>query len=237
MTSFTTSNYASFPPHGFTLHWYVEALSKHEFFESFVLSLEIGFATAILATALGTPVAVAMSRYHFPGRQIINAFFMSPLILPTVVIGIALLQFYNRVGIAGTPLSIIAGHVIITTPYTIRLVVANLARLNPNYELAAQSLGAAPIRSFMRVTVPLILPGLAASAIFAFITSFDDVSIAVFLATPNMVTLPVRIYGYWDQAIYPWLIAICSLIIVWTALVMVIAERVVNVRRLFGIAR
>lgn len=234
MTSFTTLGYVSFPPEGFTLRWYAEALRKREFLDSFSLSLAVAAGTAALATLLGTPVAVATARYRFPGRDLVNAFFMSPLVLPTVVIGIALLQFYNRIGIGATAASLVLGHVIITTPYAIRLVAASLTGLDPSIERAARNLGAAPLRAFLRVTLPLIAPGIAAGAIFAFVTSFDNVTVSVFLATPRMVTLPVRIYNLWDQPIYPWLVAICSLVIAWTVLLIAVVERVVSVRGLFG---
>lgn len=234
MTSFTTLGYVSFPPQGFTLKWYAEALRKTEFLDSFYLSLGVAAVTAGVATLLGTPVAVGVVRYRFPGRDLVNAFFMSPLVLPTVVIGIALLQFYNRIGLGATSLSLVLGHVIITTPYAIRLVAASLTGLDPAIERAARNLGAAPLLAFVKVTLPLIAPGIAAGAIFAFVTSFDNVTISVFLATPRMVTLPVRIYNLWDQPIYPWLVAICSLVIVWTVLLIAIIERVVSVRGLFG---
>jgi putative spermidine/putrescine transport system permease protein len=234
MTSFTTLGYVSFPPQGFTLKWYGEALRKTEFLDSFYLSLGIAGVTALVATLLGTPVAVATVRYRFPFRDLVSAFFMSPLVLPTVVIGIALLQFYNRIGLGASPASLVLGHVLITTPYAIRLVAASLTGLDPSIERAARNLGAAPLVAFLRVTLPTIVPGIAAGAIFAFVTSFDNVTISVFLATPRMVTLPVRIYNLWDQPIYPWLVAICSLVIVWTVLLIALIERAVSVRRLFA---
>jgi putative spermidine/putrescine transport system permease protein len=234
ITSFTTLGYVSFPPEGFTLRWYGEALRKREFLDSFTLSLGLAALTAAVATVLGTPVAVALVRYRFPGRGWVNAFFMSPLILPTVVIGIALLQFYSRMRLGTTGVTLLLGHVIVTTPYTIRLIAASLTGLDPSIERAARNLGAAPLRAFRLVTLPLILPGLAAGALFAFITSFDNVTISIFLATPRMVTLPVRIYNLWDQPISPWLIAICSMVIGWTVLLIALVERVVSVRRLFG---
>lgn len=235
-TSFTTLNYVTFPPQGFTLRWYGEALGKQEFLDSFVLSLGIALVTAVLATLLGAPVAVALVRYRFAGRDLVNAFFMSPLILPTVVIGIALLQFYNQVRIGSTAASLVLGHVIVTTPFAIRLIAASLTGLDPAIERAARNLGAPPLRAFRLATLPLIRPGLMAGAVFAFITSFDNVTISIFLATPRMVTLPVRIYNLWDQPMYPWLIAICSLIILWTVILIAIVERAVSVRGLFGAA-
>ena len=233
-TSFTTLSYVTFPPQGFTLRWYGEAVGKQEFLGSFVLSLEIALVTAVLATVLGAPVAVALVRYRFPGRDLVNAFFMSPLILPTVVIGIALLQFYNQIRIGSTAASLVLGHVIVTTPYAIRLIAASLTGLDPSIERAARNLGAPPLRAFRLATLPLIRPGLLGGAVFAFITSFDNVTISIFLATPRMVTLPVRIYNLWDQPMYPWLIAICALIILWTVIVIAVVERLVSVRGLFG---
>lgn len=234
LTSVTTLGYVSFPPEGFTLRWYGEALRKREFLESFYLSLAVAAVTAALATLLGVPVAVALARHRFPGRALVNAFFMSPLILPTVVIGIALLQFYNRIGLGSTTAGLVLGHVVITTPYAIRLVMASLTGLDPSVERAARNLGAAPLRAFLAVTLPVVMPGIMAGALFAFITSFDNVTISVFLATPRMVTLPVRIYNLWDQPIYPWLVAICSLVIVWTVVLIAVVERAVSVRGLFG---
>jgi len=235
-TSFTTLSYVTFPPQGFTLRWYGEALHKQEFLDSFVLSLGIALVTAALATVLGAPVAVALVRYRFPGRDLVNALFMSPLILPTVVIGIALLQFYNQLRIGSTAASLVLGHVIVTTPYAIRLIAASLTGLDPSIERAAQNLGAPPLRAFRLATLPLIRPGLMAGAVFAFITSFDNVTISIFLATPRMVTLPVRIYNLWDQPLVPWLIAICALIILWTVILIALVERAVSVRGLFGAA-
>jgi putative spermidine/putrescine transport system permease protein len=236
VTSFSSLAYVAFPPEGLTLKWYAEALRRHEFLDSFLLSLGIGVLTAVFATALGLPVAIGLVRYRFPGRDLVNAFFTSPLILPTIVIGIALLNFYNRIRLGSSVASLVLGHVIITTPYAIRLIAAGLTGLDPSIERAARSLGANPVSAFIRVTIPLVIPGIAAGAIFAFITSFDNVTISIFLATPRMVTLPVRIYNLWDQPMYPWLIAICSLIILWTVILIAIVERAVSVRGLFGAA-
>src|SRR5262245_27248637 len=234
LTSFTTANYVSFPPPGYTLKWYAEALKKREFLDSLQLSLAVAALAAIVATVLGTLVALGIVRYRFAGRELINAFFMSPLILPTVVIGIALLQFYNRVGIVSGVIGLVIGHVIVTQPYAIRLIASSLTGLDGSIELAARTLGAAPIRAFVAVTLPMIVPGMTAGLVFAFITSFDNVTISIFLATPRLVTLPVRIYNFWDQPIVPWLLAICSLVIVWTVVVIWVIERTVSVQGVLG---
>jgi putative spermidine/putrescine transport system permease protein len=233
-TSFTELSYVAFPPEGFTLDWYAVALQKRQFLDSFYLSIEIALVTSVLATLCGTLVALAIVRYRFLGREVFNTFFMSPLIIPTIVIGIALLQFYNQIGIGSTAQGLILGHIIITTPYVIRLVMASLTGLDPNIELAARSLGAPPIKAFLKATVPLIRPGILAGSIFAFIMSFENVTVSVFLSTPRMVTLPVRIFNYWDKPIQPWLIAVNAMVILWTFLVIVVADRIISIRGLYG---
>ncbi len=163
------------------------------------LSVEVALPATLMTTALGLPAAVGIVRYRFPGRELVNAFVLSPLVLPSVVIGIAMLQFYNQISVGATFAGLVLGHVVITLPYAVRLIAAGMTGLDPNAERAAQSLGASPISAFCRVTLPVVFPAILAGAVFAFITSFDDVSISLFLATPRMVTLPVRIFAFWTS--------------------------------------
>jgi putative spermidine/putrescine transport system permease protein len=229
-TSFTTESYLSFPPIGFTFKWYELALRKTEFLNSFYYSLYVALAAAAVATILGGFIAIALTRFRFPGRAFIDAFFMSPLVLPTIVIGIALLQYLSRMHMPMTTAILVLGHVVVTTPYVIRLMTASLTGIDLAYERAARNLGAHPIRAFFEVTFPLIVPGVAGGAAFAFITSFDNVTISVFLATPSRITLPVRIFNLWDQPIEPWLIAICATVIVFTMILIALIERTIGVR-------
>jgi putative spermidine/putrescine transport system permease protein len=233
VTSFTADNYVSFPPASYSLRPYYVAFTKRVYFESFFLSLWIAGVTALISTALGTVVALGLVRYRFPGRDIVEGLFMSPLILPSVVVGIALLLYYSRLGLAASPVSLIFGHVIVTIPYAIRLVGTSLTGFDRTLELAARNLGASSRIVFLKVTLPLIRPGIVAGAIFAFGVSFDNVTISVFLATPSMVTLPVRIFSALDQPLEPWLVALCSLVMTWSALIILIIQRVVGVQGLF----
>ena len=199
-----------------------------------MLSLGVAAVTAVLATLLGTPVAVALARHRFPGRTLLNAFFMSPLILPTVVIGIALLQFYNRIGLGASrrqpdPRARHHHHALRHPPGRRQ---PDRARPDRRARRPQPRRAAAPgVPGGDAAADP---PGIMAGAVFAFITSFDNVTISIFLATPRMVTLPVRIYNLWDQPIYPWLVAICALVILWTVLLIAVVERAVSVRGLFG---
>jgi putative spermidine/putrescine transport system permease protein len=233
-TSFTELGYVAFPPKGFTLKWYWEAVHKPGFGESLVLSLWIALVTSVFSTVLGTLVAITIVRHRFLGRDLLNAFFMSPLILPTLVIGLALLQYYAQLGVGTTAAGLVIGHVIITTPYATRLIIASLTGVDTSIEWAAQTLGASRVGAFVRVTLPVIRDGMASGAIFSFIMSFENVTISAFLSTPRMETFPVRIFNYWDKVIEPWLIALASMVIVGTFIVLAVFNRVVSVRGLYG---
>jgi putative spermidine/putrescine transport system permease protein len=233
-TSFTTASYLSFPPVGLTLRWYELALHKTEFLNSFSYSLFIALAAAAISTFIGSMAGIALTRFSMPGRGLIDALFMSPLVLPTLVIGIALLQYLNRIHAPMSSGVLVLGHVVITTPYVIRLVTASLFGIDLTLERAARNLGGSPFRSFWEVTMPLMIPGVAGGAAFAFITSFDNVTISIFLATPSSVTLPVRIFNLWDQPIEPWLIAICTMVIVFTMALIAVIERTIGVAGILG---
>jgi putative spermidine/putrescine transport system permease protein len=234
VASLTAAEYTSFPPRGLSLRWYVEILRHDEFLESLRVSVLVALVSAVLAVALGTPAALALVRHRFRGRGALNTLFLSPLMLPAVILGIALLSFYTRVGITRTPLALVAGHLVITVPYVVRLVSAALAGLDGTLERAAMNLGATPWQAFRRVTLPLIRPGMAAGAAFAAIVSFDDVSIALFLSGPRTVTLPVRIFTYIEQTFDPLVTAVCSVLIVVAAAAVVVIEKSLGLARVFG---
>jgi putative spermidine/putrescine transport system permease protein len=198
------------------------------------VSAIVALVTGALATALGTLAALVLVRQQFTGRGALNAFFLSPLMVPAVVLGIALLQFYTRVGITRTPFALVCGHLIITVPYVIRLVSTSLAGFDRSLELAAMNLGATPWQAFRRVTLPLIRPGVTAGATFAVIVSFDDVSVSLFLAGPHSTTLPVRIFSYIEQTFDPLATAVCSVLIVIAAIGVLVIERSIGLGRMFG---
>ncbi|MBI1736432.1 MAG: ABC transporter permease [Candidatus Rokubacteria bacterium] len=234
LSSLTAAEYTSFPPEGLSLRWYLAIPDHPEFMESFKVSLLVAVVTGTIATALGTLAALVLVRQRFPGRDALNALFLSPLMLPAVILGIALLQFYTMVGITRTPFALVCGHLVITVPYVIRLVSASLAGFDRSLELAAMNLGATPWQAFRRVTVPLIRPGIVAGATFAVIVSFDDVSVALFLAGPHSTTLPVRIFSYIEQTMDPLATAVCSVLIVIALAAVVVIERSIGLGRMFG---
>lgn len=234
MSSLTTTEYIVFPPEGLTLRWYSELINHPEFMESFNLSLIVALGTAILSTIVGTMVSLAVVRHQFRGKEAIIQLIGSPLLIPSVVFAVALLQFYSWIGMGTSPMALIIGHIIISVPFVMRLVVANLVGFNRSIEQAAMSLGAGNLRTFFQITLPVIKTGIIAGGIFAFITSFDDLTIALFIVSTDVVTLPVRLYTYMQYQYDPIIVSVSSIIIVLTIILMVIIERVIGIGKLFS---
>jgi putative spermidine/putrescine transport system permease protein len=233
--SLTPADYVSFPPPGLSLRWYLEIPNRPEFVQSLTISLVVAAFAAILSTTLGALAALALMRYRFPGRAALQLLFLSPLSVPGIVLGIALLQFYATYGIPRNTTTLVLAHALITTPFTIRLISVSLASFDRNLELAARNLGAGPLTTFRRITVPLIRPGMVAGAVFAFIVSFDDISVTLFLSSSTTMTLPVRIYTYIDQSYDPFITAISSVLILIVAVLAIGIERTVGIGKLFGL--
>lgn len=235
LESLTGADYVSFPPVGLSLKWYFAIPRRPEFIGSLVTSFVVAGGAAIVSTSLGAMAALALVRYSFRGRTLLQGLFLSPLSVPGIVLGIALLQFYASYGVPRTVLSLTFAHLVIVTPYTIRLVSVSLAGFDRNLELAARSLGADGWTAFRLVTLPLIRPGILAGAVFAFVVSFDDLAVSLFLSSPGAMTLPVRIFTYIEQNYDPLITAVSSLLILVALGVVLVVERTVGMGRLFGL--
>ncbi len=215
-TAFTTSNYPVFPPEGFTFRWFERFLGMSEFTDAIRLSTALALSSTAVSTVLGTFAALALVRWRIPGRAAISALMLSPILFPAIVLGLALLVFYHRIGLAGSFVGLVTAHSLLTTPFVIRLVSASLADFDPAVEEAARNLGAGWWRTFLQVTLPLIRPGVLAGALFAFIISFDELVITLFLAGPGLETLPIRIFTYVEYSSDPTISAISTaLIVAW----------------------
>ncbi|MEJ0069040.1 MAG: ABC transporter permease [Pseudomonadota bacterium] len=232
--SFTTAPVVNFPPTGFTLDWYAQLLGRRDFLESFVDSVLIALWCTGAATLLGVAAAIGLHRHRFVGHAAFRAFVISPLVLPTVVTGVALLQFYNVAHLDMPFTELVIGHVLITIPYVVRTVGAGLIGMDPAIEEAAESLGARPARVLLKVTLPAIAPSILSSTVFVFITSFDQVTISVFLSSPDLMPLPVRIYTYIDFSIDPMIAAVSTVLIGFAFLVLAILQKVLGLDRAFG---
>jgi putative spermidine/putrescine transport system permease protein len=230
-TSVTTTAYPVFPPHGFTLWWYGEFLNNPEFMSGVRLSALLAFAATLIATCLGTAAALGLARGPRRTRSALAALFLSPIVFPAIVLGLALLIFYSRVGFSGSFAGLVAAHVVLVTPFVVRLVAASLAEFDDSVEEAARNLGAGWPRVFFQVTLPIIRPGVVAGAVFAFIISFDELVVTLFLAGPGMQTLPIRIYSFVQYNSTPIISAISTtLIVAWVVVGVPLYVRFLGIR-------
>ncbi|MDR7543781.1 MAG: ABC transporter permease [Armatimonadota bacterium] len=232
LTSLNPGQYLRLPPPGLSLRWYAAALAP-EWLEPFRISLVLAATTAVAASLLGLPAALALVRHRFPGREALNALLLSPLSLPAIVSGVAILQFLSLMGLRGLigfPALLLA-HTALTVPYAIRTIAISLHGFDRSLELAAMNLGATPWRTFRYVTLPLIKPGLFAGMVFAFIVSFNNVPVSLFLVRPGMVTLPIRILNYLEYRFDPSLAAVNMLSLLVVLVIVAAAERTAGFTR------
>jgi spermidine/putrescine transport system permease protein len=224
LMSFNASEFYAFPL-SFTLDWYRKLAGNAQIISSAWLSLLIALATTVIATVLGTAAALALFRYEFRGKRLLQALLFPPIAIPWLIIGTAMLIFFFWVGIGrGTP-AVIIGHVALALPYVIVVVTARLQSFDPQLEEAARSLGASQWVITRDVTLPWIASGVVAGALFAFAVSFDQFVVSYFLAQPGDATLPVVIYTAIRKGFTPEINAVSTIIIVISMAVMLAASR------------
>ncbi|SOY59719.1 ABC transporter permease [Cupriavidus taiwanensis] len=229
--SFTGKGYISMPTDGLSLRWFRAIADAHEIVDAIWLSLTLGLVSATLAVALAVPAALALVRHRFPGRGALMAFFLSPLMIPHVVLGVAFLRFFTTLGVTGSFFWLALTHVVVVMPYALRLVLAAATGLDRDAERAALSLGAGRFTAFRRVVLPLILPGVVGGWMLSFIQSFDELTMTVFVATPGTTTLPVAMYNQIAQTIDPLVASVSTVLIVGTLVLMVLLDRIVGLDR------
>lgn len=220
--SLTSVNSLRFPPPGWSLRWYEQFLGQTMWLDAAATSIQVAVATALIATALGTLAALALVRGRFRGRAVLAACFLSPIIIPVVVIAIGMYFVFASWRLVGSPPALIAAHTVIALPFVIVNVGSTLRALDPNLELAARSLGADPAVAFRRVALPLILPSISTGALFAFVTSWDEVVIAIFLSSPLVRTLPVVMWSQVRTEVSPTLAAAATLLTIVTTSLLVL---------------
>ena len=231
VVAFTPANTLTLPTTEFSLRWFRAVFEHSDFMQSFWNSLWLALASATIATLLAVPAGLAITRYAFPGRDFLNALFLSPLIIPHLVLGVALLRMFALVGGTGSFGFLIFAHALIVTPYTLRLVVAALVGFDRSAEQAELSLGASQATVFRRITLPMILPGVTGGWLLAFINSFDEVTMSIFVTSPSTVTLPVRMYMYATESIDPLMAAVSALMVAVTAVAMIVLDRLYGLDR------
>jgi putative spermidine/putrescine transport system permease protein len=234
VASFTPKDFLAVPPGGFSLKWYGNALNQKVFRDSFVTSLTVAVLSTLLSLLIGVPAALAITRFRFPGRDGLLNFFMSPIIVPEIVVGFALLQYLMVAWRVDVYWALIVGHAVILVPYAVRVTGASLAQTDAAIEEAARGLGAGPLKTFFQITLPVIRPGIVAASTLAFITSFNNVPLSLFLTGPGVSTLPIQMMIYTEYSFDPTVAAVSTLLLIMTVLFAYTAERMVGLKTLFA---
>jgi len=222
--SFSSGTYLSFPPPGFSLRWYENFFGRPDWLDAASLSIRIGVTVMLLATALGAPAAIALVRSSFPGKRLAMGFIVSPLIAPVIIVAIGVYFFYAKLGLIGNPFALVIAHTCLAVPFVVINVSAALHGFDERLEHAAMNLGATPWRTFWQVTFPIIRPGIFAGALFAFISSFDELVVALFVSGSTAVTLPRKMWESIRFEIDPTIAAVSTILVAITGLVFLTAE-------------
>ncbi|KAF1304272.1 ABC transporter permease [Enterococcus saccharolyticus] len=225
VTSFGTAAAIQFPIKGFTLDWYLNALRLDTMLESFKLSLVVGLLATVLALLVGVPASYALARYTVKGKSFIKSFFLSPTVIPGIVVGYTLFQFI--VVALGLPVfqGLLIGHFLISLPYIIRVVGSSMDQLDYSIEEVAWTLGCTRIRAFMQIVLPNVSSGIFAAFMLAFVNSFNNVPVSMFLSGPGVTMLPTSLLSYMEYNYDPTVSAISVMLMLLTMGLMYLIEK------------
>ncbi|MEQ8306089.1 MAG: ABC transporter permease [Hoeflea sp.] len=216
LLSFNANQFGSFPMTGLSTRWFEALWNNDAIMRAFRTSLVLGFMTAVISTVLGVLASLALVRYRIPGRNMITTLLIAPILVPEVVLAVALLLFLNFLDIGKSFTLLLLGHVIFTLPFVILVVQARLVSIKRDVEEAALSLGASPRQTFFAVTLPLLMPAVAAGGLFAFTISFDDITGTLFWKPGGVETVPTQIFSMLRNSISPEINALGTVMIVLT---------------------
>lgn len=222
--SFSSARFLTFPPPGFSLQWYTKIFGSSEWMASFVTSVEIALATTLLSLVLGTLAALSIVRGRYRGKDLVHVFVLSPMIVPAVITALALYVMFVRLDLVDTYRGLILAHTVLAVPFVILNVSSALRGFDERLEQAAMIMGAGRIRTFFEVTYPLIRPGMLSGALLAFITSFDEAVVAIFLSETHVRTLPRKLWDGVRDSIEPTIAAASTLIIALSVLLLLIVQ-------------
>jgi putative spermidine/putrescine transport system permease protein len=223
-----------FPPSQFSLQWYREFFSDPYYMNALRNSVVLAVVTALAATAIGVAAAVLLDRFRFPGHAALSVFFLSPLVVPNVILGFSLLIFFSMIGLFDGFARLMGGHLVITLPYTIRTTLASLVGIRKSLGEAALSLGATEWQAFWSVTFPLAKTGIVAGAIFAFAISIEDLSLSLFLVDPFSITLPAALLTSMRVRFNLTIAAASGVMILLTVGLVFLLDRLVGLDRVIG---
>ena len=221
-----SSKMLALDPEGFSLRWYEDMIfgTKNPWGLATKNSLIIAFFATIGSTILGTVAALGLSSRHMPYKAAFMALLISPMIVPLIISGTAIFFFMAKVGLAATHTGIILSHIILGTPFVVITVTATLTGFDHSVTRAAASLGSNPVNTFMKITLPLIMPGVISGALFAFVTSFDEVIVVLFLAGLENTTIPIQMWVGLREQLSPTILAVATCLIIMSTLILVSAE-------------
>lgn len=222
LVSFSSAQYLSFPPPSLSLRWYERLFDSPQWMQSLWVSVQVALLSAAMTLILGTLAAFALVRTSFTGKSLVLALLIAPMIVPTIITAIGIYFMMVNLGLNGTVLAIAIGHTVVVFPLVVVIISATLQDFDVRMEQAAISLGASPFTAFRRVTCPVIAPGLLTAALFAFLTSFDELIVPLFLGGPYTQTLAVRIWNSVMLEIEPTIAAVSTLLIGLAILVMLV---------------
>ncbi len=222
--SFNSREVLTYPLSGFSLRWYDQFFTSFEWMRAFKNSFIVGSAATALATGLGTLAALGLTRADFRGKGLVMAVLLSPMIVPLIIVAVGFYFFFAPLGLTGTYLGLILAHAALGAPFVVITVMATLQGFDPGLMRAAASLGAGPIESFFRVVLPLIGPGVASGALFAFATSFDEVVVVLLIAAPEQRTLPREMFSGIRENFSPVITAVATVMIAVSIVLLVTLE-------------
>lgn len=234
ISSFSESELIRIPPESWSTQWYFSALARAEFRNAAWNSLWLAASATGLALVIALAASLALVRSSIPGRDAIQTMLLAPLVVPSIVIGLSILLASTRLGLQFPGPRLLVAHVLMVLPYLLRTITSSLVRVDPAAEEAARTLGANSFRTFLHVTLPALWPGVIAGATFAFIISFDNVSVSLFLAHARTNTLPITLMSYVEYNSDPSIAAISTLLVVMALIAAVVLERTIGLRKTLG---
>ncbi|MGH6938656.1 ABC transporter permease [Hypericibacter sp.] len=222
--SFNSEPYFSYPMPGLSLRWYEDFFTNVRWTSALKMSIIVAVSVTLVSTALGTLAALGLSRPRFPARGLIMSLLISPIVVPVIISAVGMYFFYTRVGLTNSIPGIVLAHTALATPFVVITVTATLSGFDQTLTRAAASLGSNPVHSFFKITLPLILPGVISGGLFAFVTSFDEVVVVLFIASPEQRTLPKQMFSGIREMISPTITAAATLLIVFAVAMLTTVE-------------
>ncbi len=228
LVSFSPTESLVIPTTKFSLRWYKEVFYTYGLVDSFIFSLKLAFSAAFLVPFIGIPCAYAIVRYEFKFKNIIEIYLLSPILIPSIIIGISLLNFFVSLSMRGSFLSILISHMLLGLPYIMRTVVASLSGVSIDVEEAAATLGASRFIIFTKITLPLMASGVIAGVLFVFVISFGELNASIFLTGSNTVTLPVQIFSFLQWSSSPVIASISAIQILFIFVAAIIIDKILG---------